>query len=249
MKFKEVLIEAINDLYNEDASVDANGELTGFDSNIFDQFPEDILNTLKSHYFKYYGNNFDWNEKTTEFGDDRAGFRKWIEQNEQADFLKNLSKIIHAVRSDLILEKREMLAKKKLDDFEQLIIPVFGNHITGRALSEFEAAAIWYSDATPESIEKAFQDAKNVIDSEGNIDSSKINKSELFPGGEINIPNFERFVEANPEYQKTYDIWYNLFKQHTDLMLQDTNAYGVVGYPRLKKLYHFLIRFEKQNNK
>ena len=50
MKFKEVLIEAINDLYNEDASVDANGELTGFDSNIFDQFPEDILNTLKSPF-------------------------------------------------------------------------------------------------------------------------------------------------------------------------------------------------------
>ena len=236
-----------------EASIDANGNLVDFADNIFDNFPEDILKTLEDSYSHIYAHNYDWNSKQDEYiinGEfDGAGFRKWREQNEQDEFIKNLGKIISAVRSDMILFKRRELADKKVKEFESLILPVFGKHITGRALSEFEAAALmWvgYMDdpATQQKkIEQAMQDAKNIIDGEGNIDSTKITPSTMFPGGEVNLPEFERFIEKNPEYQKTFDIWHKLFMEDINLTLQDTKAFRVVDYNMLAPLYKFLMDF------
>lgn len=225
----------------EDASVGSDGQLN-IAPNLFDEFPEDILETLNNNYFYMFSTNFNWNEKSRELG---QNFNKWREQHEQTEFVKNLDKIIGAVRSDLILFKRKKLAEKKLEAFEELIKPVFGKHINGNVLSKFEEEAILDPYATVESIERAFREAKNIIDQHGNIDSSKMEKSTIFTGDDINIANFERFVQQNPEYKKTFDMWNKLNDEHMDLMLKNTNAHRIIGYEDLRKLYNFLMDYRK----
>ena len=233
-----------------EAIVGVDGELSGMESNIFDEFPDDVLKTLVDEYGYMYQNNFDWNSKQDEFvvsgKFDGAGFDRWIEQNKQQEFIKNLDRIISAVRSDLLLMKRTELMKKKLDAFEELIKPVFGNHITGDVLTKFEEDVIMDPNATIESIERGFAEAKNLIDQYGNIDSSKIEKSTLFTGGDINIPNFERFVATNPEYQKTFDVWNKLHYEYLDLYMTKKNAFRGYRYEPLRKLYDFLVAYRKK---
>lgn len=202
-----------------------------------------------------YKHNFDWNSKSREFTSsdpghayDAPAFNKWLGQNEQDEFTKNRDSIITAVRSDLLIMKRRVLAKKKLAAFEALIIPVFGKHITGDALTKFEEEVLMDPNATVESIERGFREAKNVIDREGNIDSSKLEKSTIFPGGDINIPTFERYVQAHPEYQKTYDTWYKLFNEEMDLDMKHLNAHRGYSYEPIRKLYDFLMAYKKSNN-
>ena len=227
-----------------ESSINANGQLVDLDTNLFDEFPEDVLKTLENNFFYMYSKNFNWNEKTRELGGD---FNKWWDKRKQSEFLKNLDKIISAVRYDLILNKRKKLAKRKLEAFEELIKPVFGNNITGDALTKFEEEVILNPYCTILDIEKAFQEAKNIIDEYGNIDQMKIQKSTFFPGGEINIPNFERFVEKNPQYQKTFDIWNKLNDEEIKLMLAHTKAHHIIGYKELRRLYDFLIEFRKRH--
>jgi hypothetical protein len=234
-----------------EASVGAGGEISGLESNIFDEFPDDVLKTLEDEYGYLYKHNFDWNAKSSEFTDsgkfDGVGFDRWRNRNQQDEFLKNMGKIISALRSDLLLMKRTELAKKKLDAFEELIKPVFGKHITGDVLTKFEEQVLMDPDATIESIERGFREAKNIIDQYGNIDSSKMEKSMLFTGGDINIPNFERFVAANPEYQKTFDIWNRLYDEYMGLYLTRKNAYRGYTYEPLRKLYDYLMVYKKNN--
>jgi hypothetical protein len=234
-----------------EASIDKEGNIIGIESNIFDEFPEDVLETFQNNYSYTLNTNYDWNNKMGEFkfpdgSYDTESFHKWLNKNKQNEFIRNINKIISDVRHDLLIIKRRKLAKKKLEAFEDLIIPVFGNHITGDALSKFEEQILMNPDATIEDIEKGHQEAKNIIDAEGNIDSSKLEKSLLFPNGEINIPNFERFVDANPEYKKTYDIWWKLFKDETNLLLAKMNALYIINYNQIKKLYNFLLKYKKQ---
>ena len=238
-----------------EGSVGADGELTGLESNIFDEFPDDVLETLSDEYGHIYKHNFDWNSKSREFNSpdsghayDTVAFNKWMEQNEQDEFTKNLDKIITAVRSDLLLFKRRILAKKKLEAFEALIIPVFGKHITGDVLTKFEEEVLMDPNATVESIERGFRETKDVIDHEGNIDSSKLEISTIFPGGDINIPKFERYVRANPEYQKTYDIWYKLFNDEMNLDMKHMNAHRGYSYEPIRRLYDFLVFYKKSNS-
>jgi len=229
-----------------EAIVGVDGELSGMESNIFDEFPDDVLKTLEDEYGYMYSHNFDWNSKSREFTSsdpnkayDAPAFNKWVEKNKQDEFMKNLDRVISAVRSDLLLMKRTELMKKKLDAFEELIKPVFGNHITGNVLTKFEEDVLMDPNATIESIERGFAEAKNIIDQYGNIDSSKMEKSTLFTGGDINIPNFERFVIANPEYRKTFDIWNKLHDEYLDLYLTKKNAFRGYTYEPLRKLYDF----------
>ncbi len=236
-----------------DSFVDDEGNLMDLTTNIFDEFPDDILNTLNSNYFYLYSTNFDWNKKTREFKSsdpkkayDTIAFSKWREQHEQTEFIKNINKIISAIRQDLLLLKRRKLSKRKLELFEELIKPVFGNHITGDALTKFEEEILLDPHASIESIENAFKEAKNIIDKYGNIDQSKIEKSTIFIGGEINIPKFEEFIKKNPQYQKTYDIWMKLFDDETNLMLKDLNSHHISNYNELRKLYHFLIKYREK---
>ena len=231
--------------------INSQGELINLESNIFDEFPEDVLETLENNFFYMYKTNFDWNNKTKEFslpegGYDTIAFNKWVEAHQQTEFINNLNKIISAVREDVILLKRRKLSERKLEAFEELIKPVFGNHITSDALSKFEEEILLNPYVTIEQIEKGFEEAKNLIDQYGNIDPRKTEKSTIFVGGEINIPNFERFVEKYPEYRKTFDIWYQLFEESTKYLLKNTNAHHVVGYEKLRKLYDFLIKYRKK---
>ena len=238
-----------------EATVDSSGNLMGLESNIFDEFPDEILKTLEDEYGHIYAHNFDWNSKSREFTSDdpnkaydAPAFNKWVEKNKQVEFLKNLDKIISAIRSDLLLKKRIKLAEMKLKAFEELIIPVFGKHITGDVLTKFEESVLMDFDATPESIRRGFEEAKNIIDQYGNIDSSKIEKSMLFTGGDINIPNFERFVEANPEYRKTFDSWSRLHDAYSDLYMTKLNAFRGYTYKPLRDLYDYLIMYKKKKH-
>lgn len=233
-------------------SVNRNGELIDVE-DIFDEFPRDVYETLESNFSYMYSTNFDWNKKTYEFPSsnpnhayDTEAFSKWYEKNRKVEFIKNLDKIISAVRFDLLLKKRKDLANRKLEAFEELIKPVFGNNITlGRALSKFEVDVIWDPNATVESIQKGFEDAKNIMDENGNIDSSKIEKSSFFTGDEINIPNFERFVEEHPEYKKTYEIWTKLHEEIINLLLTHEKSNHIISYKEERKLYDFLINYRK----
>jgi hypothetical protein len=236
-----------------EAKVDASGNLKDLESDIFDEFPEDVLKTLEDEYGHMYGRNFDWNSKSREFTSsdpnrayDAPAFNKWIEKNNQDDFLKNIDKIKAAVRSDLLVKKRRQLAEMKLKEFEELLIPVFGKHITGPALTKFEEAIIMDPYATYENIQRGFEEAKSIIDKYGNIDSSKIEKSNIFTGGDINIPNFERFIEKNPEYQKTFDMWNKLHDEYMELYMKRLNAFRGYSYEPLRKLYDFLIDYRKK---
>jgi hypothetical protein len=232
-----------------ESSIGADGQLTGLESNVFDEFPDDVMETLHSNYFYMYSTNFDWNAKSNEFKNngqyDGAGFAAWKDKHEQSEIMNNLDKIISAVRSDLLLLRRRVLADKKLVAFEELIKPVFGNNITGNVLSKFEEEILLNPYATVQDIERGFQEAKQLIDQEGNIDSRKMEKSTIFTGNDINIPNFERFVVANPQYKKTFDVWGKLNDESTDLLLRQTNAHHIVGYDKLRKLYDFLISFRR----
>jgi predicted GNAT family acetyltransferase len=229
----------------EEASIGPDGQLIGLDTNIFDKFPEDVLETLKSAYGHMYQHNFDWNSKSDEFVKDGvydgASHREWLKKNEEEEFIKNFGKILSAVRSDLITLKKEILSDKKLEAFEELIKPVFGQHISTEALTKFEQAVIMDPNATLESIQRGFEEAKDVIDQHGNIDSSKLEKSTIFTGGDVSIPKFEKFVQENPEYKKTYDTWRNLFDEHIKNSMLKLNADHVVTYEPIRKLYDFLV--------
>ena len=160
--------------------------------NIFDSMPEDILNALENYRFMY--NNFDWDQKADEFKGDRAKLLRWIHNHEQEEFIKNKAKIIKAVRDDLIREKRNAIAGKKLLDFETKLVDLLGHHITAN------------------------------------------------PGDEtINIPEFERFVEANPRYKKADDQWMQLQDEHSKYLFSDRKGLHIRSYAEMKKLYNYLI--------
>jgi hypothetical protein len=96
---------------------------------------------------------------------------------------------------------------------------------------------------------KAFNDAKNIIDPDGSINHTKITQSEIFSGDEISLPNFERFVQKNPEYKGVFDDWKKLFDKQIELSLVGPNAFrSSVPYSAFKELYNFLINLRKNKN-
>lgn len=213
----------------------------------FEEFPEDILKTLKDEYGHYYMMNFDWNKKQDEYKNKPEQFQSWLKQNESEEFLKNLDTLIRKTREDLITKRKQINAKKALKDFEELIIPVLGNEVLVEPLTEFMANALMNLHSIKE-IEQAFQEAKNVIDKNGEIDSSKINKSNLFSGNDlsINLPNFERFVQKNPNFKPTFNKWKEMFDMEFELSTKQLNAYrNSTPYNNIKNLYNFLMEYRK----
>lgn len=213
----------------------------------FDEFPKDVLKTLEDEYGHYYKMNFDWNKKQDEFKNNPKQFQAWMKQNESEEFLKNIDTLIRKTREDLIIKRKQINAKKALKDFEELIIPVLGNEVLVEPLTEFMGLALMNLHSIKE-LEQAFQEAKNVIDKNGEIDSSKITKSNLFSGSEkrINLPNFERFVQKNPNFKPAFDKWKEMFDKEMDLTLKQLNAYrNSTPYNDIKKLYNFLMEYRK----
>lgn len=213
----------------------------------FDEFPKDVLETLKDEYFHYYRMNFDWNKKQDEYKNRPKQFQSWLKQNESEEFLKNLDTLIRKIREDLITKRKQINARKALKDFEELIIPVLGNEVLVEPLTEFMAQALMNLHSIKD-LEQAFQEAKNVIDKNGEIDSSKINKSKLFSGKDlsINLPNFERFVQKNPNFKPTFNKWKEMFDMEFKLSTKQLNAYrDTTPYNNIKKLYNFLMEYRK----
>ena len=220
---------------------------------VFDNFPPELLEFLEDNYSHMYRFKYDYNEKASRFinretGEyDGAGFRKWMDENRADEFVKNKSKIISAIRSDLINLRRAKIAKLKLNAYEELLVSLLGNHITGEALTKFHEDVILDPNATPASIQRGFEEARNIIDQYGNIDQRKIEKSTVFPGGEINYPTFERFVEEYPKYLSTYETWKGLLDEYQKHDMKNLNGFRIYEghYKKLRSLYDFLTLDKK----
>jgi len=215
--------------------------ITESDNKGFDEFPPNILDTLESEYSYYYQNKFDWNKKVVEFGDDQQGFKEWAEEKDFEVFNSQLNTIITKVRQDLILLIKKENAKNALEKFEQLIIPVLGNSVLCKPLSKFMEKSLLNLHSAKE-IGLAFAEADKIIDSNGSLNTDKIEQSDIFSDMGINLPQFEDYVEKNPEYQGVFDDWERLFNKHTELLLKDLNAYrNSISIQKVRELYYFLV--------
>jgi len=211
----------------------------------FKSFPEDVKNTLFDEYGHFFTGGYDWNTKTSELG---SGFHDWKDKYESDMFIKNLDLLIGKTTKDLILKKKQVMSDKKLDAFEELIIPTLGNSVLVPILSKFEAMVLMDPNATIESIEKGFKKAKGIFDKSGSIDHSKIEQSNILQGGGINLPNFESFVNENPEYKGVFNDWKKLFDESMKLSITELNAFrDSTPIDKIRNLRNHLIQFKKNN--
>ena len=246
----------INPDLNE-AYVDDSGNLKDFDTDQsadssnsnnlvdFESFPPSVIKTLDNEYGDY-SYNFDWNEKSDEFRDIPNGFNDFIKKNKSESFLKNINNIIKKTTQDMILIKKQDISEKKLKAFEELIIPALGDDILLRKLSVYEANVLMNPNATGEDIERGFKEAKNIMDSSGNIDQSKVNQADFFLNDDdvVNIAEFERYIKKNPEHKGIYDDWRKLFDDNIELMLKELHAFrSSTSIERIRELRNFLINY------
>ena len=227
---------------NEEAHID-----------VFADFSPELLEFLESNYSHLYRFKYDYNEKASKFMNretgeyDGEGFRKWMDENTAKEYIKNKPKIISAIRSDLINLRRTKIAKLKLNAYEELLVSLLGYNVTGEALTKFHEDVLLDPNATPASIERGFQEAMNLVDQHGNIDPRKVEKSTVFPGGEVNYPTFERFVEANPKYMSAFQTWKELLDEYHKYDMKELNGFRIYSghYKELRSLYDFLTSDKK----
>jgi hypothetical protein len=183
--------------------------------------------------------DFDWNKKQDEFNGQE--FKNWFDNYQSEQLILKIDKIISKVRQDIILLNKRKLAKKKLDAFEELIIPVLDNSVLVPKLSKFTEYVLLDPNATAESITKGFNDAKNIFNIEGDIDIDKVTQSQIFKNDIISLPGFQKFAKNNPEYRGVYNDWEKIFNEDIELTLKDTHTSQIVSIDNLKKLYKYLI--------
>lgn len=224
---------------NEDYGIDAE--------NFFDSFPESVRQTLFDEYGKFR-HRFDWNSKQDEFSDP-ADFQRWMKVNEKNEFLRELDNIIKMTTQDLMLIKQRRIATNQLKAFEELIIPSLGNGALTPAMSMYEEIVMLSPSLSLKEMEEELRKAKDIIDQDGSIDPLKTTPSELFTGGDINIPGFERFVKENPEYQGVYNDWKKLHDKDFEMNINtELQAYrDTTSEVRVKELRNFLIQFKQRN--
>lgn len=215
--------------------------LLEFTNENIDNLPDNIRSTLEE-YRHIYVPKFDWNKMMDKY---KNKFNRWLEQHEKRGFEENIDTLITKVRQDLILLKKRKLAEKALKKFEELIIHVLGNKILIKPLSKFEVDALLHIHDIDE-LNKAFAKAKDIIDEYGDIEKSKIETSEFFDGDIISLPNFQRFVEENPDFKGVFEDWKKLFNRTIDLSLEELNAFrSSTAYDDIKNLYNYLIKVKK----
>lgn len=195
--------------------------------------------------------DFDWNKKQDEYVDDEGnydgeGFINWFNNYQNEQLKLKLDSLISKVRKDMILFHKRKIASKKLEAFEELIIPVLGNSVLIPVLSKFEETVLLDPNASIEDIEKGFKEAKSIIDRDGSINMDKVTPSTLFSGDHINKPNFEKFVKDNPEYKGVYNDWLKLFYNDINLSIQDTNTSQTISIEDMRKLYNYLNKFKNK---
>lgn len=226
-----------------EAYIDKEGNLQDFNTGLVDfkSFPTNVYKTLDSEYGDFQ-NNFDWNEKQQELGD---GFNEWYDKNKSEQFLANIDNIISKTTQDMLLIKKKNIAQLKLDAFEELIIPVLDNDILSKRLTKFEEMILMDSNATPESIEQGFKRAKHLLGDDLETSLAKSELSDMFLGGDINIPAFERYIKDHPEKKKTYDTWKKLYDDNMDLFLKPLHAYrDTTPIGEIRELRSFLINYK-----
>jgi len=236
------VVEIDNNPTNEGLYVNQDNKLKT-DLVDFHSFPESVLKTLDE--YDYYLKTFDWNEKMDEYGNK---FGEWIEKYKSDMFLKNINEIIKETTQDMILLKKRDIAEKKLRAFEEIIESSLGSKVLSPALSKFQEIILMNPNATIASIEKGFQEAKNIIDKDGSVNQLKITPSKLFKGGEINYPAFENFVKENPEFQGVYNDWKKILDECVELTLNtNLNAFrDSTSIDRIRELRNFLIDYKKR---
>lgn len=207
----------------------------------FNTLPEDIKSTLEE--YDRYTMKFDWNAMQDKLGDK---FDEWFKNHKNEMLIKNINDIILKTTQDMILLKKKEVSRMKLEAFEELIKPTLGDSVLVPVLSKFEEMILMNPDVTPEEIQKAFQDAKNIIDDSGSIDQNKIEQSNIFTGGDINLPNFERFVQKNPEYKGVFNDWKKMLDDYFELSIKELHAFrDTTPINKIRKLRNTLIDIKK----
>lgn len=216
----------------------------------FDTFPPEIKKTYEDEYFQYppdWSNT--WNDKQDEFrikSDNPQGFQDWYEKVKSEQFLKTLDDVIRKTTQDMILLKRRNVTEMKLKAFEELIIPVLGDEVLSQRLTKYQEDVLMDQYATPESIAQGFKDAKHMVGDDLDTSLAKSEMSDIFLGGDINIPAFERYIKKHPEKQKTYDAWKKIFDEEMELTLRNLNAFrDTTSIERIRDLRNFLINYKK----
>lgn len=219
----------------------------------FDSFPESVQKTL-DEYSTYFVPKYDWNSKMDEYSDedlnlDKVGFNNWLAKNKSDGFKQNIDTLIQKVNEDINLIDAQDKAKAKLDAFEDLIIPTLGDEVLSPALNKYQEYVLMNPNASLEDIERGYQEGQSIFGEDGSIDHTKITMSDIFTGGEINIPAFERFVEKNPEYQGVYNDWKKIHNEHMDLIMKELNAFrNSTTKKEIIELKDFLVQYKTKNN-
>jgi hypothetical protein len=212
-------------------------------------FPKDLWKNFKYNYGHIFEHKFDWNREQDKFrksGEEHnnEAFLDWVDKMDEISFKKNLDKTILALAEDMVQLKRKQLAELKLEKFEELILPVFQEEITFQP-SKFLYNKImgFYNTQTLEELQRAYEEAENIMDKEGNIDHDKITPSGV---RYITVDKFEDFVKKNPQFKTMYDIWSKLNDDNTNFSLKELNAYHIVTLPNLKKIYNILKQIKQK---
>jgi hypothetical protein len=200
----------------------------------------EVIENNYTHIFGFY--DYDFNKES-----ESDSFKEWLNNFYKKQFNQNLDVAIEKIESDIQLIKKRKIVDLKLKAFEELIIPTLGNQVLSPKLSQYETMVLMNPSATIESLEKGFQEAKNIIDEDGSLNKYKITPSNLFQDDSINLPNFERFIKANPEYTGVFNDWKKIFDEDIQLTLKDTYAFRYPSLEQLEKLHSELLSIK--NNK
>jgi hypothetical protein len=209
-----------------------------------EDFPKNIQKILVDEYGSYFYYNFDWNTEQDKHG---VNFNKWCNDHANKEFLKNLDYLIILTGQDLTKIKRREFAQKKLEDFEDLIKDAIDKNLFKLTLKKYEYNLIMYGyDYNGKELQQELAKVKDIFYENGDIDFSKIEEITINLGG-INLPNFERFVKKNPEYQGIFDEWKKLFDADIDATLTELNAFrDSTPFDKIKELNIFLKSIRKK---
>ena len=198
--------------------------------------------TIDSNYMQQFGfYDFNWNKESQ-----KENFDEWFTKFKNEQFKRNLNKVISLINEDIdLLEKRKQ-SDKKLKDFEELVLPTLGEDVKNPALSEYQEMVFMNPYATEEELRKALSDT-SIFNEDGSINKEKITESEFFNEEGINLPNFERFVEKNPEYKGVFDSWKKMLDENMELHNKETNAFRYPSIADLKELKEELSNLDKTN--
>jgi len=220
-------------------------ENTEIDNQIdIKKFPKHIQKILIDEYGSYFYFNFDWNTEQDKHG---SNFNSWLDKHVNKEFIKNLDYLIILTGQDLTRLKRREYAKRKLEDFEDLIKDAVDKNLFKLTLKKYELDLIMYGyNYSGKELEQELAKVKDIFDENGDIDFSKIEEITIDLGG-INLPNFERFVKKNPEFQGVFDEWEKLFDADINSTLIELNAFrSSTPFDKIKELNMFLKNIRKK---